>query len=173
MPSLEEPWINPCLSSGLQLDDISQEEVEKRLTAVSVLTLSPECPAGTLTEGSGLMPAGTYLWDVLQEYTPHNPPIPKWQDQIIYGTSLVFWVISTPNLVTDLESEPTGPCGCPFHFTLPLVSGSALLGSLQPGAPSSSYSVSQESTVLLNQHVNLTCRHVKLTRSGDKPVLVA
>lgn len=51
VPSLEEPWINPCLSSGLQLDDISQEEVEERLTGDSVLTLSPECPAGTLTEG--------------------------------------------------------------------------------------------------------------------------
>lgn len=174
MPSLEEPWINHCLSSGLQLNDISQEEVDKRLTGDSILTLSPEGPAETLTEGSGLMLAGTYLWDILQGYTPHIPPIPKWQGQIITEPALSIGSSPPLNLVTDLESEPTGPCGCPFHFTLPLLSGDCPPRlTMAWGAPSSLYSASQESTVPLNQHVNLTYKHVKLTRRGDKSVLVA
>lgn len=85
-----------CLSSGLQLDDISQEEVDKKLTGNSILTLSPEGPAETLTEGSGLMLAGTYLWDVLQGYTAHIPPIPKWQGQIIIEPALSLGPSSTP-----------------------------------------------------------------------------
>lgn len=85
-----------CLSSGLQLDDISQEEVDKRLTGNSILTLPPEGPAETLTEGSGLMLAGTYLWDVLQGYTTHIPPIPRWQGQISIEPALSLGPSSTP-----------------------------------------------------------------------------
>lgn len=128
---------------------------DKRITGDSILTLSPEGLAETLTEGSDLVLAGTYLWDVLQGYTSHIPPILKWQDQITVEPALSIGPSPPLGLVTDLESKPAGPCGCPFHFTLPCCQEDVLLGSLQPGAPPL-YSVSQQSTVPLNQHENLT-----------------
>lgn len=64
------------------------------------------------------MPCGSQ--SLLQGCTPHAPPSPDRQGQVNEEPALSARPTPPLDLVSDLEREPTGLCGCPLHFQVAL-----------------------------------------------------
>lgn len=87
------------------------------------LTSSLKGPPETLAEciwpsASRDIPEDPSLYSRAAPHTSH--PCQTGRAKLV-RTSLAYLAVSTPGPCPCLESEPTGPCDCPFHFQIALI----------------------------------------------------